>query len=314
MVHSQEELPAVLGCPFERRYVLGGGSNVLFAGDFPGLVLLNRIGGIRIEEEDGGEVLLSAGGGVNWHELVLWTLNHHIYGLENLSLIPGTVGAAPIQNIGAYGVELRDVFHSLQAVELATGEMHTFGPKACEFGYRDSVFKRERKGDFFITRVFLRLSRKPRLNLTYGAIGKTLAGMGVSDPSPKDVSRAVVHIRQSKLPDPAQIGNAGSFFKNPEVPVEVFDRLREQFPDIVSYPLPGGRVKVPAGWLIERAGWKGRRIGNTGCYDHQALVIVNYGGATGAEIWAHARRVADSVEETFGLRLHPEVNVVGQAP
>ena len=310
--HSSSELRQLLGCPFAKRLVLGGGSNVLFAGDYDGLVLLNRIGGIAIEDDDGKHAVVSAGAGVSWHQLVLWSLSQGLSGLENLSLIPGTAGAAPIQNIGAYGVELKDVFLRLTAIDLATGAEHEFDSRACRFGYRSSVFKDELKGRMVITKIFLRLRRGGgQLSLDYGAIREELVRMSISRPTAEDVSRAVIRIRQSKLPDPSKLGNAGSFFKNPEVTTEVLAGLHERYPQMPSYPLPEDRVKIPAGWLIEQAGWKGKRVGNVACYDRQALVMVNFGGATGAEVWEHAGRVAESVEETFGLRLVPEVNVVG---
>ena len=309
---NASELRQALGCPFEHRMVLGGGSNVLFTTHYNGLILLNRIGGLAIEEDRGEEVIVSAGAGVNWHDLVEWCLAQGLNGVENLSLIPGTAGAAPIQNIGAYGVELKDVFYALQAIDLSTGEEFNFDATACRFGYRSSIFKEELKGRMVITKIFLRLTRRQdQLSLEYGAIQDELVRMNVRQPSARDVSQAVMRIRRSKLPDPATLGNAGSFFKNPEVPSEEFAQLLDRFPDMPSYPLPDGSVKVPAGWLIERAGWKGRRTGNVGCYTKQALVLVNYGGATGEEIWSHACQVADSVEAHFGLRLVPEVNVVG---
>jgi UDP-N-acetylmuramate dehydrogenase len=308
-VTSEEELRGVLpGCP-RPVLLLGGGSNVLFTQDWPGTVLHLLLKGREVVSEDETTALIAAGAGENWHELVLWTLDRNFGGLENLSLIPGSVGAAPIQNIGAYGVELADVFDHLEAMHLATGEIHTFDRDTCRFGYRDSVFKNDLKGKYAITRVFLRLNKDPEVNTRYGAIRDTLAEMGVTAPTIRDVSRAVIAIRQSKLPDPAVLGNAGSFFKNPEVSQAELHRLLPVFPQLVHYPLPGGGAKIPAGWLIEQCGWKGKRVGQTGCHAQQALVLVNYGGATGAEIWAHALRVAASVKEQFGIELTPEVNV-----
>lgn len=290
--------------------VLGGGSNVLFVQDFPGLVVRNALMGKRITSEEGQEAVVQVGAGEPWHDLVLWCVAQGLGGLENLSLIPGTVGAAPIQNIGAYGVELKDVFHQLEALDTHTGECLLFDAAACRFGYRDSVFKHS-PGRFVITRVWLRLARAPhRLHLGYGAIRDTLAAMQVSEPSIQDVSEAVMAIRRSKLPDPAVLGNAGSFFKNPEMPQAQFAALQAAHPRIVAFPLPDGQVKVPAGWLIEQCGWKGRSVGRVGCYEQQALVLVNHGGATGQEVQALVHDIIDSVQERFGVVLVPEVNMV----
>lgn len=291
-------------------FMLGGGSNLLLRDDLPFFVLKNEIRGIEIVEEDERTALVAAGGGENWHEFVLWCIAQGLGGVENLSLIPGTVGAAPIQNIGAYGVELKDVFERLEAVHLSTGGVGTFDAKTCRFGYRDSVFKRDLKGKYAITKVFFRLQKKPAINSSYGAIARTLAAKAIENPTIKDVSDAVIEIRSSKLPDPAEIGNSGSFFKNPEISRATFEAAQARFPDIVHYDLPDGRVKVPAGWLIEQCGWKGKRVGNTGAYKNQALVLVNYGNASGAEVWALAQEIAASVEEKFGIRIVPEVNVL----
>lgn len=308
-VKTVAELQQVLAENERPVHILGGGSNVLLTGDLPGLVIKNEIGGIGIVEEDAATALVAAGGGVVWHEWVQWCIGRGLGGIENLSLIPGTVGAAPIQNIGAYGVELKEVFERLEAVELATGEVKIFDHSDCQFGYRDSIFKRELRGQFFITQVFLRLSKSPQTRTSYGDIQRTLAEWGIAQPTIADVGRAVTHIRQSKLPDPAEIGNAGSFFKNPEIAEGHFQKLKQQFPGIVSYPMPDGRVKVPAGWLIEQAGWKGKRFGDAGCHARQALVLVNYGNATGAEILALAKKIQASVAEKFGIDLSPEVNI-----
>lgn len=291
-------------------YILGGGSNVLFTQDWPGWVFKNDIRGKQIVQDNGQEVLVEVGGGENWHNFVLWALDQGLAGVENLSLIPGTVGAAPIQNIGAYGVELKDVFDHLEAIRLSDGALVAFDAAACQFGYRNSVFKQELKGHYFITKVFLRLNRGQSVNITYGAITSTLEANGIQHPTPKAVSDAVIQIRSSKLPDPAALGNAGSFFKNPEIERAPLEQLKVKYPNIVFYPLASGKVKVPAGWLIEQCGWKGKQVGNTGCYAKQALVIVNYGDATGQEIWEHAMRVKASVAEAFGIDLEPEVNVI----
>jgi UDP-N-acetylmuramate dehydrogenase len=255
-------------------------------------------------------VYVRAGGGENWHDFVLWTIQNGWGGLENLSLIPGTVGAAPIQNIGAYGVELRDVFHQLKALDLQTGKLKTFRHKDCQFGYRDSIFKRELRGRYFITEVTFKLSLFPKLNISYGAIRQELAAKNITNPGIRDVSNAVIAIRSSKLPDPAKIGNSGSFFKNPEFSNRVFTKIQKLYPDMPFYPVSEERTKIPAGWLIEQCGWKGKRVGETGCHKDQALVLVNYGKASGLEVWQHAVRVMESVKERFGISLEPEVNVM----
>lgn len=289
--------------------VLGGGSNILLTGDLPGLTIKNEIKDIELFLENEHHVLVRVGGGVVWHELVLWAVEQGLGGIENLSLIPGTVGAAPIQNIGAYGVELKDVFHSLEACDLTTGETLVFHKDECQFGYRDSIFKREHKGRFCIAHVYLSLEKSANINTTYGDIQRTLAEMGIEKPTIRDVSNAVIHIRQSKLPNPAEIGNAGSFFKNPELEAVDFQRFIEQFPQASHYPQEDGRVKVPAGWLIEQAGWKGKRFGEVGCHAKQALVLVNYGRAKGEEVLALAKEIQASVEEKFGVLIVPEVNI-----
>jgi UDP-N-acetylmuramate dehydrogenase len=310
--HSVSELQRFLQCPDldkERLLVLGGGSNILFTHDFEGTVLHNQIQGIEVVEENDDYALVKAGGGVVWHELVLFAIEKGLGGIENLSLIPGTVGAAPLQNIGAYGVELKDVFHSLEALDIQSGEVRTFLPQDCQFGYRESVFKKALKGRYIVTHVTLRLSKKPVFNTSYGAIRDTLAAMQVSEVTLRALSDAVCHIRRSKLPDPAVIGNAGSFFKNPEISPEAFAELKARFPDVPSYPAPHNQVKVPAGWLIERAGWKGRKFDNYGVHKDQALVLVNYGGAQGGQIKALAQDIIRSVQDTFGITLTPEVNI-----
>jgi len=310
-VFREDDLLEALAEEAGPYWVLGGGSNVLLTRDLDALVLHNRIQGIERVAEEADSVLLRIGGGEVWHELVRWALQHDLGGLENLSLIPGSVGAAPIQNIGAYGAELAQVLEGLEAIELGTGQLQVFDTKDCRLSYRMSRFKAEDKGKYFISRVYLRLRKPPhQLNLSYGAIRQTLEARGIADPGIRDVSEAVVHIRRSKLPDPARLGNSGSFFKNPELEAGVFARLQARFPQIVHFPLPDGRVKVPAGWLIEQCGWKGYRRGDAGCYEKQALVLVNFGQATGEEIWALAQDIRSSVEDTFGIPLEPEVNVL----
>lgn len=291
--------------------VLGGGSNILFTRDPEAAVWYNRILGKEIVSSTKHEIRLRVGGGENWHQLVTYTLDHDWGGLENLSLIPGTVGASPIQNIGAYGVELASVFDGLDAIELATGRILHFAPESCEFAYRNSVFKQQLRGQLLITHVYFRLSRKQHtLHTEYGAIRQMLSEWEINEPTIQDISRAVIHIRRSKLPDPEVLGNAGSFFKNPELEADQFLELQHRFPHIVSYPLPDGRAKVPAGWLIDQCGWRGRRIGPVGCYEKQALVLVNYGGAEGTDVLALAQRVMASVEDKFGIHLETEVNIL----
>ncbi|HPI06933.1 MAG TPA: UDP-N-acetylmuramate dehydrogenase [Saprospiraceae bacterium] len=310
-VFSVPELQEVLKSGIRPVLVLGGGSNMLLTKDVDGLVVKNSIGGIQVLEGEGNTVHVRAGAGIVWHDLVCWAVEHHFGGIENLSLIPGTVGASPVQNIGAYGVELKDVFVDLEAVDLNTGSVKIFNREACRFGYRDSVFKHEEKGKYCITSVTFALTRNEHfLNYSYGDIRKTLETNGIAEPAIGDISRAIIQIRSSKLPDPAKIGNCGSFFKNPETARFVLDKIQETHPQVVSYDLPDGRVKIPAGWLIEQCGWKGKRVGNTGCYEKQALVLVNHGGATGEEVKKLAYEIIDSVEKTFGIRLEPEVNII----
>ncbi len=310
-IDSADALRQALRTGRQPLLVLGGGSNILFTRDWPGLVLHNRILGKSIVRRFARRVWVCAGAGEVWHELVRWAVEQGLGGIENLSLIPGSVGAAPVQNIGAYGVELKDVFVSLEAVELSTGKLRRFSKKDCRFGYRDSIFKQAEKNRYCITSVTLSLTTTGhRINTGYGDIARTLEAMNISQPGIADVSAAVVRIRSSKLPDPAQIGNCGSFFKNPELDAGALARIREQYPAVPHYPLPGGQVKIPAGWLIEQCGWKGKRVGNTGCYDKQALVLVNHGGATGSEVRALALAIIESVQQKFGVALEPEVNIL----
>lgn len=315
---SVEELQALLQLPEVQaapKLVLGGGSNLLLTRDFDGVVLKNEIRGLETLAADPANdtLLVRAGAGESWHGLVEYALSQDLAGIENLSLIPGTVGAAPLQNIGAYGVELQDAFEYLEAVQISTGELRRFSREDCGFGYRESVFKGPLRGQYIVTSVALRLQRPPRpANTSYGAIRATLEEMGVTEePTPQQVSQAVISIRRSKLPDPAQIGNAGSFFKNPEVSQAKFEALRAEYPELPGYPVPGG-VKVPAGWLIEQCGWKGHRAGEGryGVHDRQALVLVNHGGATGSEVRALADDIIASVRAKFGIELHPEVNII----
>ena len=309
-IESEAQLLSVLEKPEDSKInILGGGSNILLTGDLNGLTLKNEIKGIDIISENENEVLVSIGGGENWHQFVLWAIENNFGGIENLSLIPGTVGAAPIQNIGAYGVELKDVFESLEAVDLKTHKRLIFNKKECQFGYRDSIFKRDLKGKIFITKVILKLTKKHKINIEYGAIRQVLSDRKIENPNIRDISDAVIFIRKSKLPDPAEIGNAGSFFKNPVIDISHFERLKIEYPNIVSYPVSETEIKVPAGWLIDRAGWKGKRFGDAGCHAKQALVLVNYDNAKGSEIWDLAQRILRDVKEKYGIELTPEVNV-----
>lgn len=309
-INSVAALQAVLPDTKIPFYVLGGGSNILLLNDIKGTVLKMSIPGIKIERTFKHAVYLSAGAGVNWHKLVLFAVENNLGGLENLSLIPGTVGASPMQNIGAYGVEIKDVFHRLEAVEIATGKLKIFRRKELAFGYRNSIFKNKLKGKYIITKVWFKLSKPPhRLRLAYGAIKTVLKNAGINQPTIRDISDAVIKIRSEKLPDPREIGNAGSFFKNPVVDAGLFAALHRQYPEIPHYPQADGTVKLPAGWLIEQCGWKGRRIGDTGTHVRQALVLVNYGAATGAEIHALAVRIRESVRQKFKITLEMEVNI-----
>lgn len=290
--------------------ILGGGSNILLTKDFNGLVLKNEIKGIQIVKEDEHYVYVHSGAGENWHQFVLQCIKNNWAGVENLSLIPGNVGASPMQNIGAYGVEIKDVFYSLEAYSLTDKKIHSFSLNDCEFGYRESVFKRKLKDQFVITGVTYRLSKAPHFNTSYGAIEQELEKMGVKELSIKAISDAVINIRSSKLPDPAVIGNAGSFFKNPEIEAATFIALKEKFPNIVGYDLPNGNVKLAAGWLIEQCNWKGYRKGDAGCHAKQALVLVNYGNAKGEEIYNLSTEILQSVKDKFGVMLEREVNII----
>lgn len=290
--------------------ILGGGSNILFTKNVDGLVLKNEILGIKEIKEDAHHVYVQAGAGVNWHHFVLHCIHNGWAGVENLSLIPGNVGASPMQNIGAYGAEIKDVFFSLEAFHIRDKKLIHFSLNDCEFGYRDSVFKRKYKNEFVITHVTFRLNRVPEYNTSYGAIEQELERMGVRQLSIQAISQAVINIRSSKLPDPAVTGNAGSFFKNPEISGSQFAVLRSQFPGVVGYPLPNGNVKLAAGWLIEQAGWKGYRKGDAGCHEKQALVLVNYGNAKGNEIYDLSEEILQRVKEKFGVVLEREVNII----
>jgi UDP-N-acetylmuramate dehydrogenase len=303
-----------------RPLILGGGSNILFTKDFDGLVLKNEVKGIRKIKEDEDSVYVEAGAGENWHRFVLHCIQNNWAGVENLSLIPGNVGASPMQNIGAYGVEIKESFHELKAFHLKERANYKFSLKDCEFGYRDSIFKRKYKGQFVILSVVYRLSKKPVFHTSYGAIREELERLGTKELSIAAISQAVINIRSSKLPDPHVIGNAGSFFKNPVITADKLTELQKAFPEIPNYPAqdqssePGieaaASVKVAAAWLIEQCGWKGFRRGDAGCHEKQALVLVNYGQAKGQEIWDLSEEIKQSVAGKFGIELEREVNVV----
>jgi UDP-N-acetylmuramate dehydrogenase len=292
--------------------ILSGGSNILITGDLDALVLHINIRGVRIIREDEKQVVVCAMAGENWHQLVLWCLEHDFGGIENLSLIPGRTGTAPIQNIGAYGVEIKDVFDSCEALETATGKLITFSAAECDFGYRSSFFKGAGKGKYIITSVNLRLTKNEHhLNTAYGAIEAELRASGCTNPGIGDVSRAVVAIRRSKLPDPNSLGNSGSFFKNPVLVREQFEKFNKAHPQAPFFHNTETTFKVPAGWLIEQCGFKGKRFGDAGVHDKQALVLVNYGKASGSEVLALARKIQMAVYSTYGLQLEPEVNIIG---
>jgi len=303
----------------KHKLILGGGSNILFTENFNGLVLKNELKGIDLIKEDEHHYYLKVAAGENWHKLVMYCLDRNFAGLENLSLIPGNVGASPMQNIGAYGMEIKDVFESLEAYHINDKKIIVFTNNDCEFGYRESVFKRKYKGEFVILNGTYRLNKRPVFNTSYGAIEHELEKMNVTDLSIRAISQAVINIRSSKLPDPKQIGNAGSFFKNPQIPTADYDALKKEYPSIPGYPSENihqsfndhiSYTKVAAGWLIEQCGWKGYREGDAGCHAKQALVLVNYGRAKGSEIYTLSEKIIKSVKSKFGIDLEREVNII----
>ncbi len=312
VIRQSGELSGLLSwrSPEKPMLILGEGSNILFVGDFPGIVLHNALKGIDLIEENADDCLLKVSAGENWSDFVDYTVELGWGGIENLSLIPGTVGAAPIQNIGAYGAELGEVLVNVEACNLLTGEIKVFSNEECYFGYRTSIFKTTCKGQFLVTSITLQLSKNPKLNLRYAPLKKAFEDRKIQDVDVREVSNAVKEIRRSKLPDPEKIGNAGSFFKNPVVKQLLAEALQKEFPDIPVYPAEAGRVKVAAGWLIEQSGWKGRRFGDAGVHEKQALVLVNYGDATGAEIYALSESIRKDVESKFGISMEREVTVV----
>ncbi|HEY8688507.1 MAG TPA: UDP-N-acetylmuramate dehydrogenase [Chitinophagaceae bacterium] len=290
--------------------ILGGGSNLLFTKNYDGLVLKNEIKGIHTVHEDEDHIYVKAGAGENWHWFVLHCIKNNFSGVENLSLIPGNIGASPMQNIGAYGVEIKNVFHSLEAFHLKEKRILNFTLNDCGFGYRESVFKKKYKDQFVILTVTYRLDKKPQYNISYGAIKEELEKMNMKELSIQAISQAVINIRSSKLPDPNVIGNAGSFFKNPEVSEDNFKILKTKFENIIGFSLENGNVKLTAAWLIEQCGWKGYRRGDAGCHEKQALVLVNYGNASGEEICDLSEEIKKSVKEKFDVDLEREVNII----
>lgn len=293
-----------------KRLILGGGSNILFTSDFKGLVIKNSIPGIEEIQEDAGHVIIKAGAGVVWDDLVTYCVNKNYGGIENLSLIPGTTGAAPIQNIGAYGAELKDVFHSLEGIFIKDNRVKEFSKKECYFGYRNSIFKDELKDKFLITSVTLKLNKNPKINIEYSALKEALKNHNKEDLTVAKISKVVKDVRNSKLPDPVKLGNAGSFFKNPEVDKETLERLESEFEDIISFKIDKDTYKIPAGWLIEKCGLKGYTKGNIGTYEKQALVIINYGNASGKSIYIFSDYIKEKVFNKFKIELEREVNVI----
>ncbi|MGE8526542.1 UDP-N-acetylmuramate dehydrogenase [Chryseobacterium rhizosphaerae] len=313
-VSNTEELKAALSYSTSHSLpllFLGGGSNILLTKDFDGLAIKLNLKGISEENFSDNEVLITAKAGENWHEFVMYCLHKNYGGLENLSLIPGNVGTSPMQNIGAYGTEIKDIFVSCQVLDLEDLEVKTFNLEQCRFGYRDSIFKQEGKGRYVILEVTFKLTRKEHhVKTEYGAITSELKHLGIENPTIQDVSQAVINIRQSKLPDPKEIGNAGSFFKNPTIPLVQFEALQQKFENIQGYP-NGDMVKVPAGWLIEQCGWKGKQIENVASHKLQSLVIINATGkASGKEIFDFSTDIINSVKEKFGIELEREVNII----
>jgi len=311
-VHSITDLKTVLEQhPDEKKFILGGGSNMLLTKDIDALVIHVDLKGKKIIKEDDNFVWVESQAGENWHEFVLWTIDQNFGGLENMSLIPGNVGTTPVQNIGAYGTEIKDTFVSCDVMKITNQEMKTFTKEECHFGYRESVFKNEVKDQYIITSVVYKLTKHShKINISYGDIASELAKNNITNPSLKDVSNAVIAIRQSKLPDPKELGNSGSFFKNPILLKSDFEKIHQQFPEMKYYEVSATEVKVPAGWLIEQAGFKGKRFGDAGVHKNQALVLVNYGNATGQEILEVAKTIQTTIFKTFGIQIEAEVNVI----
>lgn len=309
-INSIVKLQEILKNNQKEILILGGGSNMLFTKNFGGLLIKNNIKGIELVNDNENEVILKVGAGENWHDFVMYCVSKNYAGLENLSLIPGTVGASPMQNIGAYGVEVKESIISVEALNIKDGTIRNFSNAECEFDYRSSIFKTSQKGKYFITSVVFQLSKKPTINSSYGAIEEELKIMGVVNPTIQDISKAVINIRSSKLPNPNELGNSGSFFKNPVVSIFKKNLLLEKYPSIPHYLQNDGSFKIAAGWLIETCGWKGKRVDNYGVHTKQALVIVNYGGATGKQILHFSEEIIQSVKSTFDIELEREVNIV----
>ena len=310
---SVDELKAILSDEQfinQPQLILGGGSNILFTKNFDGLIIKNNLKGIELVKEDADFYHVKCAAGEVWHEFVIHCIANNYAGLENLSLIPGNVGASPMQNIGAYGVEIKDTFFELEAIHIKEKNIQKFTNEQCKFGYRESVFKRELKNQFIITSVTFKLRKKPVFNTSYGAIETELQSMGATNLTIQAISQAVCNIRNSKLPNPKEIGNAGSFFKNPEVSNITWDQLKNTFPGSIGYHLESGNVKLAAGWLIEQCGWKGKQIGDAGVHKLQALVLVNYNDAKGQEVFELSQKIIDSVKEKFGVLLEREVNII----
>ncbi|MFM2369041.1 MAG: hypothetical protein RL619_1341 [Bacteroidota bacterium] len=311
-VHSSEDLKTILqqnkSC---EKFILGGGSNMLLTKDIDALVIHIDLKGKKIIDENDDFVWVESQAGENWHEFVLWTIDQNFGGLENMSLIPGNVGTTPVQNIGAYGTEIKDTFISCKAMAIENQEIKTFTKEECHFGYRESIFKNEAKDQYVITSVVFKLTkRNHKINTSYGDIMSELEKNNIANPTLKDVSNAVIAIRQSKLPDPKELGNSGSFFKNPILLKSDFEKIQQQFPEMKFYDVSETEVKVPAGWLIEQAGFKGKRFGDAGIHKNQALVLVNYGNATGKEILNISKDIQETIFKTFGIRIEAEVNVI----
>jgi UDP-N-acetylmuramate dehydrogenase len=314
VINSIEEAKALLESEIFRKnkfLILGGGSNILLTQDFKGIVVKNNIKGIQTVAENESSITLKVGAGENWHSLVMYCVARDLGGIENLSLIPGTVGAAPMQNIGAYGVEIKEVINTVEAVELSSGNVCVFSNEECRFGYRESIFKHDFKNTHLISSITLTLTKQNhRFNISYGAIKDVLETQNIQQLTVKAISDAVIHIRKSKLPDPEVIGNAGSFFKNPSVETVIYETIQKKFPTVPSFPGEQGLIKIPAAWLIEQSGWKGKTFDTIGVHKHQALVLVNYGGGDGRKIWELAMNIQASVNEKFNITLQPEVNVI----
>jgi len=311
-VHNSEELKTILEqTKSEKKFILGGGSNMLLTKNIEALVIHVNLKGKEIIKETADSVWVESQAGENWHEFVLWTIEHNFGGLENMSLIPGNVGTTPVQNIGAYGTEIKDTFVSCEAISIENQEMRTFSKEECHFGYRESVFKNEEKDNYIITSVIFKLTkRNHKINISYGDISTELAKNNITNPTLKEISNAVIAIRKSKLPDPKELGNSGSFFKNPILLKTEFDKIHQKFPEMKFYEISETEVKVPAGWLIEQAGFKGKRFGDAGIHKNQALVLVNYGNATGQEILNLSKEIQNTVYNIFGIHIEAEVNII----